>query len=233
MLPPPTTTEICTPRCWTRRTWSAIRAIRSGSAPYSSGPIRASPESFRRTRSKAGGALSCAPTSSRAISRRARDAGPHRQAAVKARRRPSSLGAHLEAGEAADHDVLAGLGGGRGAELLDRLPAVLVGIHVRLVEQHVLLEPLAPAALDDLRARLLGLVLSLLLEDPLLGLAQLGRDLVLGHVLRRRGGDVQRDVTRELLEVGVLRDEVGLAVDLHEHADLARRVDVALDRALR
>ena len=42
------------------------------------------------------------------------------------------------------------------------------------------------------------------------------------------GRDVQRDVARELQEVVVARDEVGLAVDLDEHADLAVGVDVAL-----
>src|SRR3954468_3843776 len=122
MLPPPTTTEICTPRCCTRRTRSALAAIRSRSAPYSSEPIRASPESFRRTRSKAGGALWGAPTSSRA---------------TRTPRGPLGLLAHLEAGEAADHDVLAGLRRGGRAQVLDRLAAVLVLVHVRLVEQHV------------------------------------------------------------------------------------------------
>ena len=43
-------------------------------------------------------------------------------------------------------------------------------VHVLLVQQHGLLEPLAQLALDDLRARLLRLVGGLLLEDALLAL---------------------------------------------------------------
>ena len=53
---------------------------------------------------------------------------------------------------------------------------------------------------------------------------------------RRHGrggrGDLQRDIAGEGDEVLVLGDEVGLAVDLDQHADLAVGVDVGLDRAL-
>src|SRR5262249_30469406 len=45
-------------------------------------------------------------------------------------------------------------------------------------------------------------------------------------------GDVEGDVADELLEVLVARDEVRLAVDLHQHADLAAGMDVARHRAL-
>src|SRR5215208_3957561 len=115
-----------------------------------------------------------------------------------------------EAGEAADHDVLPGGAGELGAQLLDRLALVLVGVDVRLLEQDDLLEPLP----------------------------QLGLLLVLGHVLlghvadRRRGGDVQGDLAGERDEVVVAGHEVGVAVDLDEHADLAGAVDVGLDGAL-
>src|ERR1019366_8557652 len=47
-----------------------------------------------------------------------------------------------------------------------------------------------------------------------------------------RRGDVQRQVAGELDELLVAGDEVGLAVDLHQHADLVAGVDVALDRPL-
>ena len=94
-------------------------------------------------------------------------------------------------------------------------------------------EPLLDLALDDPRADVLGLVGGLLLEDAGLGVARLGRDLVLGDPARlRRGGDVQRDVLGEGDEVLVLGHEVGVAVDLDEHADLAVGVDVGLDGAL-
>src|SRR3954467_14999398 len=122
--------------------------------------------------------------------------------------------AHLVAREAADHDVLAGLRSRGRAQVLDRLPAVLVGVHVLLVQQHDLLEPLAQPALGDLRPNVLGLVRGLLLEDPQLALAVLLRHVVLGDVQRGGGRDVQGDVARELLEVVIARDEVGLAVDL-------------------
>src|SRR2546422_11603594 len=101
MLPPPTTTATSTPRSDTVFICVAIASIRSRSAPYSSGPIRASPESFRRTLPNAG--------------RRPSPSTPVRSLIVL-------VGAHLEALEAADHHVLAGLGRELAAELLDRLP---------------------------------------------------------------------------------------------------------------
>ena len=51
------------------------------------------------------------------------------------------------------------------------------------------------------------------------------------YCLRRRG-DVQREVLGELDEVLVLGDEVGVALDLDQHADLAGGVHVGLNRAL-
>src|SRR5436309_2301707 len=71
--------------------------------------------------------------------------------------------ANLEAGEAPDHDVLAGLRRGRRAQVLDRLAGVLLGVHVLLLKQHDLLEPLAQPPFCDLRAHVLGLVGGLLL----------------------------------------------------------------------
>src|SRR3954454_4584684 len=137
-----------------------------------------------------------------------------------------------EAGEAADDDVLAHRARQRRAQLLDRL-LVLEMADVDLVEQDALLHPGLELALGDLGADVLGLVGRLLLEDLQLGLLVGLGDLVLGHVLRvRRGGNVQRDVARERDEVVVAGDEVGVAVDLDQHADLAVAVDVRRDRAL-
>ena len=72
-------------------------------------------------------------------------------------------------------------------------------------------------------------------KDAALGLAGLVRDLVGRDVVRhrRRACDVQGDLAGELEEVVVARDEVRLALDLDHHADLAVRVDVGGDRALR
>src|ERR1700710_845240 len=103
--------------------------------------MRASPESFSRTRLNAGGGVSLGTA------------------------RASRLPADREAGEAAHDDVLAGLAREVGAQLLDRLVLVLVAVDVRLLEQDGLLHPLAQLALGDLRPHLLGLVGSLLLED--------------------------------------------------------------------
>src|SRR3954454_17131361 len=140
--------------------------------------------------------------------------------------------ADLVAREATDHDVLACLRRRGRPHVLDRLAAVLVLVHVLLVQQHDLLQPLAQAALGDLRPHVLRLVGGLLLEDPQLALALLLRYVLLRHVQRGGRRDVQGHVARELLEVVVARDEVGLAVDLDEHADLPGRVHIALDDAL-
>src|SRR5215207_1479414 len=202
MLPPPCTTATSTPRSCTPLICAAMALTRSGSVPYSRSPMSASPDSFRRMRSKAG-------------------------------RFTGALRPDREAGEAADDDVLAGRAGELGAQLLDRLAVVLVGIDVLLLEQHDLFHPLAKLALGDLGADVLRLVGGLLLEHAQLGLLVVLRDVLLGDVAHhRRGGDVQRDLAREADEVVVPGDEVGVAVDLDEHADLAVAVDVGLDRPL-
>src|SRR5437870_510374 len=86
-----------------------------------------------------------------------------------------NLGANLEAGEALDDDVLAGLGRQLGAQLLDRLAVVLVGVDVLLAQQDDLVEPLAELALGGTLARLLGDVLHLAGRDAqLLGTRLLG-----------------------------------------------------------
>ena len=66
----------------------------------------------------------------------------------------------------------------------------------------------------------------------LLGLEAVGRDRVGVDVQRGEAGDLDREVADELLELVGAGDEVGLAVDLDEHADPAAGVDVARDEAL-
>src|SRR3954451_19851435 len=194
MLPAPRTIATSVPSSRSRLIWSAMRPRVSGSVPKSSGPIRASPDSFSRTLEKSG--------------------------------------ANLEPGEALDDDVLAGLRRELGAQLLDRLAAVLVRVDVLLLEQDDLLEPLVDLALGGALARVLGNVVQLARGDAqLLGTGVLG-DVLLVDVQRLRGGDVQGDVAGEGHEILVARDEVGVAVDLDERADLAVGVDVGLDRAL-
>src|SRR5918997_2606546 len=204
MLPAPTTIAISMPRAWTAAICAATARTRPGSVPYSRSPISASPDSFSRTRLNTGSEITSA----------------------------TSL-ADREAREPPDDDVLAGLRRQVRAQLLDRLAVEPVGVDVRLLEQDGLLHPLAQLALGDLRADVLGLVGGLALEHAQLGIARLGRDLLLGDVARRRrAGDVHRDVPGERDELVVARDEVRVAVDLDEHADLAVGVDVGLHRAL-
>src|SRR5918998_3041242 len=136
--------------------------------------------------------MSASPES---LSRKRDNAGARPSASARSQSPGTATGAgglflaDGEALEAADQDVLARAGGGLGAQLLDRLAAVLVGVHVRLVEEDDLLEPLAHAALGDPRAHVLGLVLGLLLEDPHLGLAHVVGHVLLGDVERRRRRD--------------------------------------------
>src|SRR5215217_6609572 len=185
MLPAPTTTQTSTPRPCTRAIWRATAWIRSGSAPYSWLPSSASPDSLIRTRRKAGAS-----------------------SPVVAVATGSGSVANGEPREAADHDVLARLGGKRGADLLDRAAFVLLAVDVRLLEQHDLLEPGVDLASDDVRADVVRLVGELLLRDARLALALLGRHAVLVDRDRRRRRDVQREVPREADEVLVARDEV-------------------------
>src|ERR1035437_6336473 len=207
MLPPPTTIATSTPRLWTVATSEAIDGTRSGSVPYSRSPISASPESFSITRRKTGGL------------------------GVDASRSVVSV-TDGEPCKASDYDVLAGLAGERCAQLLDRLAAVLVLVDVLLAQQHHLVEPLVEFPGDDPLADVLGAVVGLLDRDPLFALAVLRWHMIVADSQRRRGRDVQREVARELDELLGPRDEVGLAVDLYQHADLVPRVDVALDHSL-
>src|SRR5918994_4093911 len=127
-----------------------------------------------------------------------------------------ALSADLEAGEAGDADVLAGLRGDLGAEILDRLALVALLVEVLLIEQDDLGGPLLELPFDDLLDDVVGLavLLGLLGEDAALVLAILLGDLVEGDVLGVHRGDVDRDLPRELLKVLVAGDELRLALDL-------------------
>src|SRR3954451_14482399 len=185
MLPAPRTIPISTPRSWTVLIWAATAFSRSGSVPYSSEPIRDSPESFSRIRLKTGPSP---PTEAESLlgGDRLQPRGelgyertPSGSADSPSLRRWVRLVADLEAREAADDHVLSGLRAELCPKLLDRLAVVLVGVDVLLVEQHDLLHPLAQLALGDLWAHVLGLVGGLLLEDAQLSLLRLLRDFVL------------------------------------------------------
>src|SRR4051794_33863313 len=194
MFPPPTTTATSTPRSWTRFTVRAIEWMRSASTPYSSGPISASPESFSSTRRKAG--LPFAAPGSDTIE-------------IYPGTGLGGLFADAKAREPADNHVLTRLRRDVGAQLLDRPPLVPVGVHVLLLEQHDLLEPLPHAPLGDLLADLGWLALvGLLLEQRHLTSARILGDIVGRHVRRRCRRDVDGDLAGEVDELLVARDEV-------------------------
>src|SRR6476646_820863 len=206
MLPAPTTIATSTPRPRTSATWLAIRCTSAASVPCWRSPISASPESFSRMRLNLG---------SDAMSE-------------------TTLFANPEVGEAGDADVLAGLRRQLLAQLLDRLRLVLLGVDVLLVEQRRFRRPLGELAIDDLFDHVVGLAVlaRLLLEDPLLRLALLRRDLLGRDVARRGRRDVQCDLVRERLEVLVAGDEVGLALHFDHRPNLVVGVDVGGDDPL-
>jgi hypothetical protein len=142
--------------------------------------------------------------------------------------------AELEAREAADLDVLADLGDQLLLELLDRLVGVL---HERLVEEADVLQPLRELALDHLLRRPASG-----LPDSWTGLGD-PAPRARGRWRRRRprrlrtkSGPIAATCSATSLvnadEVVVARDEVGLAVDLDQHADAAAAVDVRHHGAL-
>ena len=67
--------------------------------------------------------------------------------------------------------------------------------------------------------------------DILLAREGLGSDIFLADKLRIAGRDVHGDIVHQFLEVVGAGHEIALAVDLHQHADLAAGVDVACHRA--
>src|SRR4051812_35303772 len=147
-----------------------------------------------------------------------------------------ALLAHHEPGETRDAHVLARLGRDLRPQVLDRLALVAVRAHMLLLEQRDLLRPLLELALDDPLDDVVGLALltGLCVEDLALGLACLRVDVVDGYDewRRWRAGDVDRDLVRELPELVATGDEVRLALDLDQDADLPGRVEVGGHDAL-
>src|SRR5512133_703962 len=133
--------------------------------------------------------------------------------------------------EAADLDVLADLRDRLGDDVLDLL---LVVLHERLLEEAELAVELLDLAGRDLLEDRLGLLLlaRLGLRDLALLRDDVRGDLLAADPARRGRRDLHGEVLHERLEALGARDEIGLAVHLDEHADLAAHVDVARDRAL-
>src|SRR5215217_1405593 len=190
----------------------AVTPRLSGSIPYPPSPARLSPESLRTTRRN----------------------GPSPEPALLPGLSVSSK-ASLDrvAGEAPHHYVLSDLLDGLLQEVADGPVRVL---DEGLREQGPLRDPLLHATLDDPARNLLGLAHLgyLLFYYPLLLLDLLCRDVLRrdGQRLRLRRGHLQRDVVRELPELGRPGHEIGLAVDLDEHPDPPVEVDVGVDEPL-
>src|ERR1700722_3792616 len=214
MLPPPITMPTSTFKLTTSRISSANRSIVTKSNPRPLPPASASPDSLRRTR----GYLTSQPRGPLATA----DSAP---AAT------SLLLAHLEPSEPSHGDLLAHLG----REFVHQIGNRLLGIaHPLLVQQGDVLVERLDLAGHDLVDQVLGLpaLAHLLLEDAALALDTVGRDAVLVHAHRVGRGDMLGDLLDQGLELGVPGDEIGLAVDLDEDADLAVVMDIGADNTL-
>src|ERR1043166_1711198 len=200
----------------------AICAVSAGSMPNCCSPIRASPESFSRTRpyrADISGRLYLEIWESRN-----RTAGVIPDRRILRLRR--AVFADLEADEARDGDVL--------AEDPDRVLHHLRDGDVRVANRRLfheaeLLVVGVHLAVDDLVDHLRRLVLHLLLVDLAFAGDDLRRHVLAADVGRVRGRDMHRELLRQLLELVGPGDEVGLAVHLDENADLAAHVDVVAD----
>src|SRR5579884_2326495 len=119
---------------------------------------------------------------------------------------------HLEAGEAADDDVLPELGDLALDDVPDGAARVLDEL---LIQQADGFQCVLAAAVLALQRRLLA-----------------RRNLVGRDVAGRGSGDLHGEVVRQRAEIGRAGDEVGLAVELDHGADATAAVDVRLDDAL-
>src|SRR6185503_19343351 len=125
--------------------------------------------------------------------------------------------AETEAREAPDDDVLAGLRTRFLDQVADRL---LVVLDVRLLEQAHLGEELVDLPVDDLVEDVGRLVLAFELggEDRTLARDPVGRHVLAAHVVGAGGRDLHGEITHPRSELRRAGDEVGLAVDLDQHA---------------
>src|SRR5215216_4669920 len=237
MLPPPTTTATWTPRSRTSTSCLATPSILPKSSPNPTlVSAKASPDSLTTTRSKRGlpspasTGPGWSPTITNAMGRSSACPG----------RRPTGpwtgLGPlpDLEPREATQHQLLADLGRVVVEQVLD---GPLVVADVRLFEQDDLLEIVLELAIDDLLDDVVGLALGLAGVDLALAVDDVVGHVVAGHVAGVGHGDVQGDLVGQALELVGLGHEVGLAVELDEHAQLGRQVrvggvQVGLDDAL-
>ena len=186
--------------------WPGDRPRRArGRCRSRASPIRASPDSLSRTRLKTG----------------SRPSAAHAPTANRAKRRITTFSPVLPESSARSCSIV--------------LPSYLSRVDVLLVEQHDLLEPLVaacPRRSSGGRSRACRRPAARR-RAARPAWRPRGSSSSETYCVGRRGGDVQRDVAGERDEVVVAGDEVGVAVDLDEHADLAVGVDVGLRRCPR
>src|SRR6266852_6614001 len=143
--------------------------------------------------------------------------------------------AHFVTREPANRDFLAGLCDFLGDQFADCL---FFFFYERLIQKHGLFIELVEAAFDNLIDHVVGLapvlwiVLRLLTRDLALCLQKLSRDLLARNIARLGRGDMHGDIFNELLKVFAARDEIRLAVNFDQYANLAAHVNVRPDDAL-
>src|SRR5215471_13766614 len=204
--------------------------MRQVSMPKPLSAAKASPESFRSTRLKIGSGMSL--KSYRAKSKRAPCGAPFLFSLLVWLGDGDGLAgvADLESREPLDRYVLAQLADLGRDELRDRTGLVLdEGL---LVKANLLVE-LGHLALDHLLGDMLRLPARNRLRkiDFLFARIGFGRNVLFANELRIARRNVHGDVVYQFLEVLGASDEIALAVDLHQHADLSPGVDVACNRA--
>src|SRR5215211_4707382 len=241
MLPPPTTTATWTPRSRTSTSCLATPSILPKSSPNPTlVSAKASPDSLTTTRSNRGlpspstgpgWSSGSSPTITYAMGSLLRLPG-----AVRPIGPWTGLGAFpdLEPREATQHQLLADLGRVVVEQVLDGL---LVVADVGLFEQDDLLVVVLELAVDDLLDDVVRLALRLAGVDLTLAVGHVVGHVVARHVPRVGHGDVQGDLMGQALELVGLGHEVGLAVELDQHAELGwqvrvGRVQVGVDDAL-
>src|SRR5580658_3955655 len=209
MLPPPTTKPTCTPVAATAATSAASSLTRAASMPKGAPPASASPLSLSRMR------LYCGTGVGRPFG-----AGFHR-----------GYVAHLVAGKPRNSDIFAQLGDFRLDQLADGEAGFL---DEGLLEQADLFIIFRHSPFDDAVDHVGGFAFE---RGPAalhvaLFLERLGGHILLADVPRVGGGDMHGEIVHQFLKIFGARHEIGLAVDFHQHAKLAARMDIAADQAL-
>src|ERR1700693_4795989 len=230
-LPPPTTSPICTPVLTTSAISAARLLTRSGSIPKDPPPASASPLSLRTMRWYLGtdGRLTCSGGAG------LRPASACAALTLWRRRLRCFLDqrrlAYLEANEARDRNVLTKFCNRRFDQVAD---AGGVIADERLLVQADLFVELAHPPFHDLVHHFFWL--AFLQGPPPLDVAlfvqNLLCDVLFADELWVRGRHLHGQILHQILEIVGPGNEVGLAVHLHQHAQLRAGMDITAYDAL-